>query len=50
MDGIQYLADNIEALVVTALTGPYAQAILEKEGNVPNLDQARRFIAKQKGI
>jgi len=50
MDGIQYLADNIEAGVVTALTGPYAQAILEKEGNVPNLDQARRFIAKQKGI
>ena len=50
MDGIQYLADNIEAGVVTALTGPYAQAILEKEGNVPNLDQARRFIAKQKGF
>lgn len=50
MDGIQYLADNIEAGVVTTLTEPYAQAILEKAGNAPNLDQARLFIAQQKRI
>ena len=50
MDGIQYLADNIEAGVVTALTEPYAQAILNKVRNVSNLGQARKLIAQQKGI
>jgi hypothetical protein len=50
LDGIQYLVDNIDAGVVTALTETYAQAILEKAGNAPNLDQARWFIAKQKGV
>lgn len=50
MDGIQYLADNINAGVITALTERYAQAILEKAGNAPNLDQARRFIAQERGI
>ena len=50
MDGLQYLADNIEAGVVTVLTGVYAQAILNKVGNVSNLGQARRFIAQKRGI
>lgn len=50
LDGIQYLADNINAGVVTALTEPYVQTILEKAGNAPNLDQARLFIAQQKRI
>jgi len=50
LDGIQYLADNIDSGVVTVLTEPYAQAILEKAGNAPNLNLARRFIAQQKGI
>lgn len=50
MDGIQYLADNIKAGVVTALTEPYAQAILNKVRNVSNLGQARKLIAQQKGI
>lgn len=50
MDGIQYLADNIEARIATALTETYAQAILEKAENAPNLDQARLFIAQQKRI
>lgn len=50
MDGLQYLADNIEAGVVTVLTEVYAQAILNKVGNVSNLSQARRFIAQKRGI
>ena len=50
LDGIQYLADNIDSGVVTVLTEPYAQAVLEKAGNAPNLNLARRFIAQQKGI
>ena len=50
MDGIQYLADNIEAGVVTALTEVYAQAILNKVGNVSTLGQTRGLIAQQKGI
>lgn len=50
LDGIQYLADNINAGVVTALTEPYAQAILEKGGNAPNLDQARLFIPLEKRV
>jgi len=50
LDGIQYLADNIAAEVLTALTEAYQQAVLQKAGNAPNLSQARRFIAKQKGI
>jgi len=50
MDGLQYLADNIEAGVVTALTEVYAKAILNKVGIVSNLGQARELIAQQKGI
>ena len=50
MDGIQYLADNIEAGVVTVLTEVYAQAILSKVGIVSNLGQARKLIAQKKGI
>jgi len=51
MDGIQYLADNIEAGVVTTLTEPYEQAIVKKAGNnISNLGQARKLIAQQKGI
>jgi len=36
--------------VVTTLTEPYAHAILRKAENAPNLDQARRFIALDRGI
>ena len=51
MDGIQYLADNIEAGVITALTEPYKQAILNKVGkNTSSLGQARRYIAQERGI
>ena len=50
LDGIQYLADNIAVGVVTALTEAYAQALLKKAGNAANLDQARRFIAQERGI
>lgn len=50
MDGIQYLADNIEAGVITALTEPYKQAILKKVGATPTLSQARWFIAQERGI
>jgi hypothetical protein len=50
MDGLQYLADNIEAGVVTVLTEVYAQAILSKVGIVSNLGQASGLIAQQKGI
>jgi hypothetical protein len=50
MDGLQYLADNIEAGVVTVLTEVYTKAILSKVGNVSNLSQARRFIAQKRGI
>lgn len=50
LDGIQYLADNMAAGVVTALTEAYAQAILKEAGNADNLDQARQFIAQEKGI
>jgi hypothetical protein len=50
MDGIQYLADNIHAGVVTALTEPYAQAVLEKAGNAHDFYQARKIIAQRMGI
>lgn len=51
MDGIQYLADNIEAGVVTTLSEPYEQAIVKKAGNnILDLGQARELIAQQKGI
>jgi hypothetical protein len=50
MDGIQYLADNIDAGVVTALTDPYTHAILKKAGNTPNLHKASSSIALKKGI
>ena len=50
MDGIQYLADNIESGVITTLSESYEQAVWEKAGNGPNLSQARRSIAQQRGI
>lgn len=50
IDGIQYLADNINVGVVTALTGVYQQAILKNAGIAPELVQARQFFARQKGI
>lgn len=50
-DGIQYLADNIDAGVITALTGHYKQAILKKVGdNLSNLGHVRQSIAQEKGI
>jgi hypothetical protein len=50
LDGIQYLADNIDAGVITSLTEVYRQALLQKAGKATDLDQARRFFAHQKGI
>ncbi len=50
LDSIQYLADNVEAGVITALTKPYTQAISKKVGNAPNLSQARQFVAQEKRI
>lgn len=50
LDGIQYLADNIDAGVITSLTEVYQKAILQKAGNATNLRQARRFISQKKGI
>ena len=49
-DGIQYLADNIDAGVITELTELYEQAILKKAGNSPSLDQTRWFIARERGF
>ena len=50
LDGIRYLADNIDVGVVTALTGTYCQAVLDKTGNAHDLRQARIFIAQKKGM
>ncbi|MEN4099169.1 MAG: hypothetical protein ROW52_04545 [Anaerolineaceae bacterium] len=49
LDGIQYLVDNIEAGVITALTEPYKQAILKKVRTTPNLSQARRLVTLEIG-
>jgi len=50
-DGIQYLADNIDAGVITELTELYEQAILKKaRNNISNLGQVHRSIAQEKGI
>jgi len=50
MDGIQYLADNIDAGVVTTLTRIYCQAVLDMAGNAQDLRQARSTIAQNKGV
>lgn len=48
-DGIRYLADAIRCGVQTPLTDLYKEEILRKMDS-PNLEEARRQIAKQKGI
>jgi len=50
MDGIEYLADNIDAGVVTTLTRIYCQAVLDIAGNAQDLRQARSTIAQNKGV
>jgi len=50
LDGIQYLADNINAGVVTALTESYCQVLLDKARDAHDLRQARKIIAQKKGI
>lgn len=50
IDGIKYLADNINAGVKTALTAAYLQAILKMVHGAQDLAEARRLIAQQNGI
>jgi len=50
LDGIQYLADNMAAGVVTPLTEAYTQAILRKAENAANLAEARLITARGKRI
>ncbi len=50
LDGIQYLADNMAAGVVTPLTEAYTQAILKKVENAANLAEARLITARGKRI
>ena len=50
MDGIQYLADNIDAGVRTALNVTYCQVLLDKARDAHDLRQARKIIAQKKGI
>lgn len=50
LDGLKYLRDNIEAGVMTSLTEVYRQAVLEKAGTSTDLDQARIYFAREKGI
>jgi len=49
LDGMQYLADNIEAGVITELTEDYRQALLEKVVSASNLHEARLIIAQERG-
>ncbi|RME45739.1 MAG: hypothetical protein D6791_10025 [Chloroflexi bacterium] len=49
-DGIRYLADAIRHGVRTPLTAPYREAILRLAGDAPDLEVARRHIARRKGI
>jgi hypothetical protein len=49
-DGIQYLLDNLAAGIETPLSHPYAAALLDLAGGAPDLAEARRRIARQKGI
>jgi hypothetical protein len=49
-DGIQYLLDNITAGIITPLTEPYRQALLQLADNAPDLSEARLRIARKKGI
>lgn len=49
-DGIHYLADAIRHGVRTPLTDLYRQAVLRLAGDAPDLEEARRRIARQKGI
>lgn len=50
LDGIQYLVDNIDAGVRTALTESYCQVLLDKARDAHDLRQARKIIAQKKGI
>ena len=50
LDGIQYLADNMAAGVVTPLTEAYTQAILKKVENAANLAEARLITARGQRI
>lgn len=49
-DGIQYLANNILAGVITPLTDLYKQAILQVAGNAPDLVKARLILARLEGL
>jgi hypothetical protein len=49
MDGIQYLADNIDAGAITRLAEDYRRALLVKVVIASNLLQARLIIAQDRG-
>ena len=49
-DGIQYLHDNIESGILTPLTEPYRQVLLQWAANAPDLPTALLHFARQKGI
>jgi hypothetical protein len=50
LDGIRYLHDSVQAGIITPLTEPYRQALLQRADNVSDLPAARLFFARQKGI
>ncbi len=49
-DGIFYLSSAMESGVITRLTELYKQAILRLTDNSPNLEEARLWAAKQRGV
>ena len=49
-DGIQYLSDRIKWNIITPLTEIYKMEILNLAEHASSLEEARYFIAKQKGI
>ena len=49
-DGIRYLADAIDNGIQTPLTEAYRLAVVASVDGAENLDQARKIVARQKGI
>lgn len=48
-DGIQYLMDNLQMEIKTALTEGYVAAVLRQAGGFADLAQVRSAIAREKG-
>lgn len=49
-DGVRYLADAIRYGIQTPLTDLYRTAVLRLAGDAPDLEAARRHLARQKGL